>query len=151
MNLDFKIGWAIINDFIISSDIMMNVISEPFLIKNDSSFGKQTNLEIFDFFLGVGLTYYIMPRNYFLNLSLGVSQLDIDISNQNLTEVRTTNFGPSLRFKIGKERWVGDNWALGIGLFYYISSIHDDKIGGSPVDVNYRISHFGIVFITTFN
>lgn len=91
--------------------------------------------------LGVGVTYYFMPANIYLSGSLGSGSLQLDgpIDGE-------TDRGPMLDLSLGKEWWVGDNWALGLAL-----GLQSHTIGDGTVDEDWSGTSYAIRFSATMN
>jgi len=103
-------------------------------------------VSVFDF--GGGVTYYLMPSNFYFSLSLHTSQASIE-SNGNTGE---SEYGFGLNAMVGKEWWVGEQWALGVSIYGYYSTMKDE---GTIEETNYEydINNFsvGVMFSATYN
>jgi hypothetical protein len=92
---------------------------------------------------GPGITYYIMPENLYLSLSI---LLNLAIMN---AEGESNKSKPGYGFNIlaGKEWWVGAQWGLGIAIYgYYNSQGHMDFD-----ELTMSAFSFGVVFSATHN
>ncbi len=95
--------------------------------------------------IGAGVTYYIMPSNFYLSGSLGMGSL-----NGTKDMDGKTKPGLALDGTVGKEWWVGDAWGLGLnGGISYFSSKDDTILGGIPE--NWSGPAFALRFSATFN
>ncbi len=94
--------------------------------------------------IGAGVTYFIMPANFYLSGSLGMGSLDGTKDMDGKTKA-----GLALDGTIGKEWWVGDAWGLGLngGISYFSSE--DDTIVG--IKENWSGPAFALRFSATFN
>ena len=70
------------------------------------------------YFVGMGLTRYWMPSNLYLTGSLGLAGFETnwDLFEPADRELNGTGTGIGASVTVGKEWWVSDNWALGIGV-----------------------------------
>jgi hypothetical protein len=92
--------------------------------------------------VGVGLTYYFMPANFYLSGSVGVGALSLDAGGVTFD----SDAGGVIDITLGKEWWVGNRWGLGVAAGLNYHSIPD---GG--VDANWKGPGFGIRFSATYN
>ncbi len=158
---DFKIGYAITENLIISGDIIAtNIIHPDFEITNtDSITGESLKLtgnfiiEFREVLLGIGVTYYFMPHNTFVSGTIAHSQLengsgiaifDFDRSSSVIESSKHTGIG--FQLKAGKEFWISDNWSLGGSIALGVSVVSDDDLKEET-----SIGRFSVLFNTTFN
>jgi hypothetical protein len=92
--------------------------------------------------LGIGLTYYFMPANFYISGSVGGGSLSLDVS----TGEGETDTGPVLDLTVGKEWWVSDGWGLGAALAVGYHSVPEKDI-----DENWTGTSFAVRFSATFN
>jgi hypothetical protein len=102
--------------------------------------------------LGIGITYYLMPVNIYFSLSLLYSSVQLEYDDtKGESEIDFDN-GNGINLLVGKEWWVGAQWALGIALYGYYSDMHvQTSIEGSNYEYytyNYSI---GAMVSATFN
>ena len=150
--MDMKIGGAIRENLILHATIISNSMSGPTIITTKNGFvtsAKASNsFAISDAIYGVGLTYYVMPSNYFVSGSIGIVTFTLVDSGQDNSSISTQG-GLAMQFKLGKEWWVSKNWGLGVGVTYSKSSVTNEPSKG---EFEHLISNrFGILFNTTFN
>jgi hypothetical protein len=93
--------------------------------------------------VGIGITNYFVPSNVYISATVGAASLELDIDGLGDAESDTGFAG---EFSVGKEWWVGDNWALGVAGVLGFHSIPD-----SDVDENFKGPHLGVLFSATFN
>ncbi len=107
---------------------------------------ENANTEYFSSQLGLGISYYLMPSNFYIALSVCavVSEFKGDlIDTQDVS-------GIGYFVSIGKEWWVSNNWGLGISLYYYQEKLDiDDPVMSEKYKVESR--SWGIAFTATFN
>ncbi len=133
----FSMGSSIGENLILHGDIWLSVIStERGSYQPYQEFGTVV--------IGVGLTYYWMPHNFYLTGSLGMASSFLVMRDHiaNLSsEDRTSEaiHGVGLSVTAGKEWWVSDNWAVGVAMqaeFTYAEGEDNDLIlrhGGAKV------------------
>lgn len=107
---------------------------------------SDVTVSVFDF--GGGVTYYLMPSNFYFSLSLHTSQATIEAEG----ETGDSEYGFGFNAMIGKEWWVGDQWALGVSAYGYYSTMKD-KGTIEGINYEYDINNFsvGLLFSVTYN
>jgi hypothetical protein len=110
--------------------------------------GKATDVTVSVFDFGGGITYYWMPSNIYISLSLLSSQATFEFQGT----TGESQYGFGFNGMVGKEWWVGEQWGLGVALYGYFSTMKDD---GTINGVNYSsdINNFsvGVMFSATYN
>jgi hypothetical protein len=133
----FSMGSAIGENLILHGDLWLSVVStEQGSYQPYKEFGTVV--------IGVGLTYYWMPHNFYLTGSLGMASSFLvmrdhlaDLSDEDRTSEAI--HGAGLSVTAGKEWWVSDNWAVGVAMqveFTYAEGEDNDLIlrhGGAKV------------------
>jgi hypothetical protein len=109
-----SLGGTVGENLILHGDIWFSIVSTE----------KKENLLYQEFgtaVVGMGVTYYWMPVNIYVTGSIGMANSFLVLhegtatkSDQDLARDLTTGVG--VAFQVGKEWWVGDNWALGVAL-----------------------------------
>jgi hypothetical protein len=151
--LDFKIGGAIKENFILSFDVIGRNVRGPDMETVGGTTELDKDVVLSDGTLGLGLTYYIMPANVFLSGTLGVGRFVLTNPTEDTEDDETieTNPGLSLHAKIGKEWWVSDNWGLGVAAGYGYLGAERDENSDSDFNGDYSSHKVYILFNTTFN
>ena len=90
---------------------------------------------------GAGLSYYIMPQNFYLSCSLLFINGDREKDGR---RVNTSGFGS--RVSLGKEWWVSENWGIGIAL---VGHIDYKKL--ADTDHNAFSYYTGLALSATYN
>jgi hypothetical protein len=91
--------------------------------------------------IGGGTTYYFMPSNVYLSISVGGATMTVDYSDG----VREEIPGGFAGFVgIGKEWWVSDNWGIGIAGQFAFARVSD------AVGV-WNTAWLGLAFSATYN
>lgn len=115
--------------------------------------------------VGFGITHYFMPNNSYVSFSVGFGGVGAQDGFMGISAEFKRKF--ALNFVFGKEWWVNDSWALGLGgqLFYspvgktgYYSNNDDyyydedsDYIYKEPEDHFINFIGGGMVFTATYN
>ena len=137
LRMDFKVGGVVSENTIISADIIFGSIENPKITINGKN---NSTADVFgsDFLVGPGVTHYF-ESNMFISGTVGVGSFDIYDKSPD-TVLTTGKTGPGFQFKVGKEWWVGKNWALGASLSYLATNVR-----------SYKTRSIGVLFNTTFN
>ena len=144
---DFKIGGAVIENLILHATVTSNALTGPNVSSGGISEKTSNDISIGEAMLGAGLTYYVMPSNFFLSGSLGLGNFSVIESNN--ANSFSTNKGFSMQLKIGKEWWVSKRWGLGIAATYGKTKLTNSPGGGINELMN--SNNLGILFNATFN
>jgi len=146
---DFKIGGAIQENLILHAVIISNSTAGPKYSSSGEYVSMSDDISINEvMIIGGGLTYYLMPKNFFLSGSVGIGHFSlIDNKNNNLNI--TSDNGVSVQLKFGKEWWVSKNWGLGVALTYGKTSVNNRPSSGIEEKLN--SNKLGVVFNATFN
>lgn len=132
-NTSLSIGGAVGKDLIFNADIYGTSMSTP-------TTNYEEDMEVDDLQvsgIGVGITYYFMPSNIYFLGSLGFSKLDQDGKSDSYCYIDglpyddfklESEIGLGIKFSVGKEWWVSDNWGVGLaGLFQYNHANMDSR------------------------
>lgn len=139
--LDVRIGGTVAPNFVISGDLIGMVLSKPKVERDDGSTGSG-NFDLTESTLGLGLTYYFMPVNFFVAGTVGMTRFGIASVGGITTEY--TKPGVSIHFKTGKEWWVGPNWGIGVAASVGFSSVSNtvgtitEKLTGLKVGLHFN-------------
>ena len=146
---DIKIGGAVQENLILHACMASTMISGP-KINSANQVGRlKDNMGISENMLvGAGLTYYIMPSNFFLSGTAGMGNYTFTDSKDSENSIKTDN-GFSMQLKVGKEWWVGKRWGLGVSLTYGTTIVNNGPYDG--VEEKLTSNRFGILFNATFN
>jgi len=146
---DIKIGGAVQENLILHASMISTLVNGP-KIKSPNQTGRLTdNLGISEnMIIGVGLTYYIMPDNFFLSGSAGMGYFTLTDNKEPKNNINTDN-GFSMQLKAGKEWWLGKRWGLGIALAYGKTILKNGPYDGT--EERFNSNRFGILFNATFN
>jgi hypothetical protein len=147
---DFKIGGAVMENLILSGDFIFHTISGPDVEVDGTKVASSNDVSAGGNLIGLGVTYYFMPVNIFLNGTFGFAQFTLRNKAANINSSSETGLGVAL--KAGKEWWVSKNWGLGIsGGFLYQGA--DDKADPGTPDYSGKLStaKFTVMFNTTLN
>jgi hypothetical protein len=97
--------------------------------------------------VGPGVTYYFMPANVYLSLTL---LADVAIFKSE-GESHSSDVGFGFNFMAGKEWWAGEQWGLGISIYFRYGSQPDLGEPGDVDDLTISGYSFGALFSATFN
>jgi len=146
--IEFKIGGALKENLLLHADVSSRVIGSP-NVSVDGKEGTTSNkVSANDQVIGVGLTYYFMPYNMFLQGGIGSGKFGLVIDD----EKYESENGLSFSVKVGKEWWVSKNWGLGISLGFNQINADDKKDPNNPeYSGKLSTSKFFVLFNTSFN
>ena len=147
---DIKIGGAVKENLILHATMISTSISGAKVTSSGQVGRLSDNMNISEnMLIGGGLTYYVMPSNFFLSGSVGIGNYNlIDNSKDSDINIRTDN-GFSMQLKVGKEWWVGKRWGLGMSLTYGTTIVNNGPYDG--IEEKLTSNRFGILFNATFN
>jgi hypothetical protein len=94
--------------------------------------------------IGPGITYYFMPDNIYISVTILAHIANVDVESSKLAE---SNIGFGFNFMAGKEWWVGEQWGLGVSLYFRYGSQSDKEVE----DMTISGYSFGALFSATFN
>lgn len=142
MNLQF--GGAPVDNLILFGDLTSVAVVDPKVEWGRSSGTAQnTTLGIVGF--GGGMTYYIMPENFYLSASVSFPIVSLKVNNTQ----SDSDTGKGIKLSLGKEWWVSDNWGLGVAL---VGSVFETTV--NEVDLGKKDMtgwYWGICFSATYN
>jgi hypothetical protein len=138
-----QLGFAIVDNVIIHGLLTSYAMQDPDVELGGAS-ASTTDTEISIFELGVGMTLYAMPSNFYFSASLTFPEATLTIDN---TE-GSSDTGMGVYAAIGKEWWVSENWGLGIALFVHYGVMPDQP---PYEDHDIKSLIFGIAFSATYN
>ena len=143
----FQVGGTVAENLILYGEFGGVMQFDPDLEYMGQS-GTATDVTVSTFDLGGGITYYWMPSNIYFSISLLTSQATFEYKNIK----GESQFGFGINGMIGKEWWVGEQWALGAALYGYYCTMKDE---GSIDGVNYSSDinsySIGVMFSATYN
>ena len=144
---DIKIGGAVIENLIIHATLTSNAMSGPKITSDGTSLKASNNTSLGEAMYGGGITYYIMPSNFFVSGSLGLGKFTV-IDSDKANSI-STNGGLSMQLKIGKEWWVSKKWGLGIAMTYGKTKLTNSP--GLGIKEYMNSNNLGILFNATLN
>lgn len=140
--LRFQIGGTVAENLMLYGEFGGVMQIEPDIEwMGQSASTSDVTVSVYDF--GGGITYYIMPSNFYFSLSLLASQAEIENSGNK----GNSEYGFGFNAMVGKEWWVDAQWALGVAVYGYYSTMNDK--GGSENEIN-NFS-IGAMFSVTYN
>lgn len=154
-----QIGGTISDNLILYGESGIVMQLDPSVEWNGNTISNQdVSIYVADF--GGGITYYFMPSNIYLSFSLLLSTsssgYDKIVGKEkgwfDLGYGDSSELGFGLNAMVGKEWWVGEQWALGVAVYGYYSTMKD-KATTEGIDYEYDINNFsiGVMFSATYN
>ncbi len=141
----FQIGSSISDNLIVFGDLGGFSLMDPEV----EWFGETAtleNLSVSAIGYGAGLTYYMMPANFYFSGSVLYCSDTIEYENVK----GESESGLGFFLALGKEWWVGNNWGLGVALFLESSSVKDkEEVNGVKATIKNLI--YGIAFSATMD
>ncbi len=118
--------------FSIGGNVAENLILHAEFAGMGGFAGQSEHHEFGGHHLGLGVTYYFMPANIYITGSVGPSFVTMtrndtfDHCDDDMDLDAAIGIGAS--FGVGREWWISDNWALGVGakLLYSYTAEDDD-------------------------
>jgi len=148
--LDFALGGNLTRNLALHWSLMLWSVSGPTVefSSEEQTIGFETGDDVSANVggMGIGLTYYFMPINIYLCGTLGGASGDLKIGDYLVDE---TDTGVYLRFMLGKEWWVGSNWALGLAGVFDYQSLPQETTSGE--EATWKTVNFGLLFSATYD
>ncbi|MFC1573396.1 hypothetical protein ACFL6M_07340 [Candidatus Eisenbacteria bacterium] len=141
VDLNFAIGAIVSPNLAIHGTLFGWMVEDPD-VKLGSETATMPNANLDLSAIGAGLTYYLMPSNFYLSGSLGIGTLTIDTA---LGE-SSTDPGLAVDLTVGKEWWVSDRWGLGAA-----AALSFHSIGEEGIAENWTGTGFALRFSATLN
>ncbi|NRF40663.1 outer membrane beta-barrel protein [Pedobacter foliorum] len=145
---DLKIGGAIQENLILHATLLTSGLNGPKITGITGESAKASDkVNVSEFLLGGGVTYYFMPVNVFVSGSAGLGKFSID--NRDMDYTASTENGFGFQIKVGKEWWVSKKWGLGVAATYGKTSV--DSQPSPDLREKLNSNRFGIMFSATLN
>ena len=109
--LRFQIGGKIGTNFIFFGEFGFASQENPEMEWMGQS-GSTSDVTVSVGDLGLGITYYLMPVNIYFSLSALSNQAQLEYNNQKSESVMDFEHFNGINGMVGKEWWVGAQWAL---------------------------------------
>ncbi len=138
-----QIGGAVSENLIIYGESGGVIISNPTVKVFEEEVDDPGDVQVLFGGVGAGATYYFMPANFYLSLSLLASVATINVEG----DTQESNIGFGINFLAGKEWWVGEQWGLGVSAYFRYGSQTDQDID----DLTISGYSFGLLFSATYN
>ena len=121
IGMEVRLGVAIVENWILSGDVITGSIVNPRLAVNGARAGTSTDTTGSLGVVGLGLTRYFDPSNIFVSGTVGYGGLLV--FSQGTDEDLADSDGLILQLMFGKEWWVSRNWGLGLSLNYQAAGV----------------------------
>jgi len=152
----FQIGGTVSENLILYGEVGYILHIDPELEWAGYS-ASNSDATIFAGDFGGGITYY-MPSNFYFSLSLLLSQASSGYDEVAGEEswfgwgTHSSEYGFGINAMVGKEWWVGDDWALGAAIYGYYSTMKDKgTIAGTNYEYDINNFSVGVMFSATYN
>lgn len=142
---NFQIGATIAKNLIAFGEVSGSTITNPD-IEINGTVHETDETKSSSFGFGGGMTYYLMPLNFYFTASVLASKVKIEYTKGSVKYEGETDMGIGVFAGVGKEWWIADDWALGACAFFSYANVPDK---GSS-DITIACTTFGIAFSATF-
>jgi hypothetical protein len=115
----FDIGGAVVENLVLHARMSDFVNFSP-TVKLGGEEYEADEVTLSFVLYGAGLTYYIMPVNFYATVAFGASLGMIEIDGDEYGE---TDVGFAVEGDLGKEWWVGSEWGLGVAARFSYASV----------------------------
>jgi len=119
----------------IHGDLFGLAVVSPSVSVNGEDLGEATDSSVSLSGLGVGLTYWVMPLNFYFSATLGLAMATIDVEG----DETDSDWGLSLRGMVGKEWWVASEWGIGVMAELTWSNIPTEAEGSSASFLGFNL------------
>lgn len=140
-DLNFAIGGCIAPNFAVHGTLWGWSMPDPDFKVGGLS-GSANDATIGMSGAGIGITYYVMPANFYLSPSVGIGTLRLELDNVSVS----SDTGFSLDLTVGKEWWVSDGWGIGLA-----GDVNYHRIPDGDIDDSWSGVGFGLRFSSTMN
>ncbi|MCZ7603442.1 MAG: hypothetical protein M5R37_11250 [Melioribacteraceae bacterium] len=141
----FQIGATIAENLIAFGEVSGSTITNPD-IEINGTVHETDETKSSSFGFGGGITYYIMPLNFYFTASVLASKMKMEYTKGSVKYEGESDMGIGVFAGVGKEWWIADDWALGACAFFSYANVPDK---GSS-DITIACTTFGIAFSATF-
>ena len=139
-----QIGGAVSDNVIIFGESGGVIVTNPNMNVFDEEVDVTGDLSILFGGIGPGITYYFMPANIYISVTILAHIATVRLESAKLAD---SNIGFGFNFMAGKEWWAGEQWGLGISLYFRYGSQSDQDVE----DMTISGYSFGALFSATFN
>ena len=139
-----QIGGAVSENVIIFGESGGVVVTNPSVKFLGGEVDDPGDVSILFGGVGPGITYYFMPENIYLSLTILANFADVSVGGDKLAE---SNIGFGFNFVAGKEWWAGEQWGLGVSVYFRYGSQSDKDVN----DLTISGYSFGALFTATYN
>jgi hypothetical protein len=139
-----QIGGAVSDNVIIFGESGGVIVTNPSMKVFDEEVDVTGDVSILFGGVGPGITYYFMPTNIYISVTILAHIANVSVEGSKLAD---SNLGFGFNFMAGKEWWAGEQWGLGISLYFRYGSQSDQDVE----DLTISGYSFGALFSATFN
>jgi hypothetical protein len=138
-----QIGGAVSDNLIIYGESGAVDIINPSTKSFNEEVETAEDFEVLFGGFGPGVTYYFMPANIYLSTTILAHFATIKSEGKS----HSSNIGFGFNFMAGKEWWVGEQWGLGVSVYFRYGSQTDKD----DEDLTISGYSFGALFSVTYN
>ncbi len=138
-----QIGGTVSPNLIIFGESGGVIITNPSVKSFDQEIENPGDVTVLIGGVGPGITYYFMPSNIYLSATILAHIANISV--QGATQKSDIGFG--FNFMAGKEWWAGEQWGVGVSLYFRYGSQTDKDL----TDLTISGYSVGALFTATLN
>lgn len=131
LTMSFDVGFAVARNLVLHAGAgitgtLSSRIESGGVVRSDAMDQDARELNFYNG--SVGATYYTTVHNIFASLRGGLGKYVL--GNSNADQEYSSNTAWLVRGGVGKEWWVGPNWAIGVEGIACYSRVGGDRLGG---------------------
>jgi hypothetical protein len=139
------VGGTPVENLVVFGRISSFTLSEP-RVEIDRARVASSDDDALSFgMLGAGVAYYFMPLNLFVGGAVGLASASTADEDDDDSKV-----GFGLNLDVGKEWWVGEQWALGVALRLAAANVPPADSWGAS-DKHLQAGSLGVLFSATYH
>lgn len=145
-NFTMAIGRSIAPNTFLIVDMFGSVVLNPSVELEGLAVGRIDDIEMSFANIGVGITRYIMPANFYIACGVGLATAKLTSDDTSIE----TELGWGVNAIVGKEWWVSPAWSLGIsGQFSYL--VVPDEDDDLDVTFDLKTRCISVLFSASYN
>jgi len=143
-SLSLDVGGAPAENLIVHGRLANHTIVSPDLTLDGRELGEQERSSITAHLLGAGVSYYLMPINFYGTLAVGLSWLRFESKRG---RQQYTHPGIAVNADVGKEWWISADVGLGVAArFWYTHASQED----AEIDLEGTHDYLGWALLASF-
>ena len=145
MAVNMQFGWVFKEKWVVYFDVVGHMMSNPRITVKQGTISTDS-LDVTINGYGLGVKYYFLPRNWYLDFALLQTTVTLDYADG--TAKGETNRGGGFQFAVGKEWWISHSWSWGMEGYIHVSSAPDKP----PLDnITWSNESYGIMVTFVFD